>query len=133
MRAKNPNREEQLVMDCLTHQGFSDLKYEPDGNVPPDILLNGSIAIEVRRLNQNISTEEGFEGLEQTEYSVHGLLRSVMDKFPSQPNVNGAFVGYHIKRPLPPLKVLKKEVQAILTAHQSIIQERIEYFIGDNF
>lgn len=133
MSNKNPNREEQLVLDCFTHQGFTDLKYEPDGNIPPDILLNGDIAIEVRRLNQNIPTENGFEGLEQTEYSVHGLLRSVMDKFPAQPNENGAFVGYHIKRPLPPLKELKKEIQEILTAHQSIIQQRKKYYVGDNF
>jgi hypothetical protein len=129
----NPNREEQLVLDCLVNQGYTDLKYEPDGNIPPDILLNGSIAIEVRRLNQNIPKDDGFEGLEQLEYSVHGLLRSIMDKFPSEPEIQSAFVGYHFKRPLPPLDELKKKIQEILINHKSIIHKRKKYLIGDNF
>lgn len=133
MSIKTPNREEQIVMDCLIHQGFTDLKYEPDGNVPPDIVPNGNIAIEVRRLNQNTPTEDGLEGLEQSEYAVHSLMKSLMDKFPLQPGVNGAFVGYHIKRPLLPLKQLKKEVQKILTSHLSIINTRKKYHIGNNF
>jgi len=40
---------ERIVYEYLSSQGFSDVAYEPDGNVPPDFLLNGRIAVEVRR------------------------------------------------------------------------------------
>ena len=39
--------------------------YEPDGNVPPDFAIDGSIAVEVRRLNQNYEEPDGAEGLEE--------------------------------------------------------------------
>ena len=34
----------------LRHLGFTDIVHEPDGNVPPDFVLNGRIAVEVTRL-----------------------------------------------------------------------------------
>ena len=46
-------QEEKWVEEYLTHRGFRDIVYEPDGNVPPDFLIDGKIAIEVRRLNQH--------------------------------------------------------------------------------
>ena len=51
-----PNREEKLVIDNLSHQGYENILFEPDGNLPPDILVDNKIAIEVRRLNQNQKT-----------------------------------------------------------------------------
>ncbi len=44
---------ESLVRDFLLYRGYADIVYEPDGNVPPDFLIDGRIAVEVRRLNQN--------------------------------------------------------------------------------
>jgi len=40
-------QEEKWVEEYLTHRGFRDIVYEPDGNVPPDFLVNGKIANEV--------------------------------------------------------------------------------------
>ena len=34
----------------------------PDGNTPPDFLVNGTIAVEVRRLNQDEIIESGHRG-----------------------------------------------------------------------
>jgi hypothetical protein len=51
--AKSPKIEEKTVIECLKIQGFHHIRYEPDGNIPPDILLYDKIAIEVRRLNEN--------------------------------------------------------------------------------
>ena len=45
---------ERIAYQYLSHQGFSDVAYEPDGNVPPDFLLNGRIAVEVRRLRKEL-------------------------------------------------------------------------------
>ena len=43
------DRSEQVAMKHLLFCGFSTVVYEPDGNVPPDFLVDGSIAVEVRR------------------------------------------------------------------------------------
>ena len=56
---------ENIVFTYLSHQGFTDVVYEPDGNVPPDFLLDGRIAVEVRRLNQNEQMASGSHGLEE--------------------------------------------------------------------
>ncbi len=62
-----PNKEEQIIIDCLVGQGYTKIDYELDGNVPPDILLNDKIAVEVRRLNQNQVSGNEFKGLEQNQ------------------------------------------------------------------
>ena len=33
--------------------GENRINYEPDGNIPPDFLIDNNIAIEVRRLNEH--------------------------------------------------------------------------------
>ena len=58
---------ERIVLAHLTHRGFTDVVYEPDGNIPPDFLVNGSIAIEVRRLNQNYFEGADAQGLGATD------------------------------------------------------------------
>ncbi len=65
------NREESVVRQYLEHVGFQDIKYEPDGNIPPDFLVGGRVAVEVRRLNQHFNTEgKDAETLERLEYSL---------------------------------------------------------------
>jgi len=58
---------EIVVRQHLEHLGFKSIIYEPDGNIPPDFLVEGRIAVEVRRLNQNYVSGSGqLEGLETT-------------------------------------------------------------------
>lgn len=133
MSTKKPNREEQLVLSCLQKQGFDNIVFEPDGNVPPDLLIDNKVAVEVRRLNQNISTENGFEGLEQSKHRVHSILKGIMDTFPGMPNSNGVFVEYHFQRPLPPWNELKKAFKEILTQHVEFSHLAKVYSIGYNF
>lgn len=73
-----PNREEQLIIDCLKIQGFENIQPEPDGNVPPDILLDGNIAIEVRRMNQNKISGQGYVGLENDYYTLQFLIQEII-------------------------------------------------------
>ena len=47
------DESERIASEYLATLGFNDIQYEPDGNVPPDFVLNKTIAVEVRRLNQN--------------------------------------------------------------------------------
>ena len=57
---------ERIAYEFLKYSGYKDIVYEPDGNVPPDFLVNTRIAIEVRRLNQNYCKNGNFKGLEET-------------------------------------------------------------------
>lgn len=56
---------EAAIQRLLAHMGFTDITYEPDGNIPPDFVVNGQIAVEVRRLNQNFDDGLGTRGLEE--------------------------------------------------------------------
>jgi hypothetical protein len=101
---------EKLAEDHLVHLGFERIVYEPDGNNPPDFLVDDRIAVEVRRLNQNELTGSGFRGLEEiripTEERIRGLLVSL------GPAKSGTswFVGYRIKRPIPPWGQVETEL-----------------------
>ncbi len=128
-----PNREEKLVIDCLTVQGFTNIEYEPDGNIPPDILVNDRIAIEVRRLNQNLVIRNGFKGLEQDEFAIYALFQKIMDEDSDSEFTRSAFVCYSYERPLPEKKEIKSEVKRFLIEHKPYIDQRREYEISENF
>ncbi len=128
-----PNREEQIVIDCLIHQGYTEIEFEPDGNIPPDILVDNKIAIEVRRLNQNEIMEEGFNGLEEDEFSVQGIMRKILQESSDETFDKSAFVGYYFNRPIPTKKEIKKYVSEILENHKSIIDEEREYVLNKYF
>ena len=128
-----PNREEKLVIDNLTYQGYEDILFEPDGNVPPDILVDNNIAIEVRRLNQNQKTENGFKGLEQDEFSVHGILRRIMKEVSDENYEKSFFVCYYFNRPIPSKKEIKKFAKEVLENHKSSIDEHRKYEYNEYF
>jgi hypothetical protein len=106
------DRSESLVRDHLQYRGFGQIVYQPDGNIPPDFLVDGRIAVEVRRLNENEVTESGeLRGLEtiriSTERKLYKLLRSL------GPSTSGSswFVGLNLKRPVPRWKHIEPELR----------------------
>jgi len=93
-------QEEKWVEEYLRHQGFKDIVFEPDGNVPPDFLVNGTIAIEVRRLNQHYDDKSGKpEGLEQLAMPLRGRLETLLKTLGPPANGVSWGVSYRIKRP----------------------------------
>lgn len=100
------NESEKAIYEYLTGQGLGTVVYEPDGKVPPDFLVDvdGRIAVEVRRLNQNEETAEGHRGLEEISKPLHALVRKALAAM--GPPVGGTswFVFYSYSRPLPPWK-----------------------------
>jgi hypothetical protein len=47
------NKDERIVAAYLGTLSMGAVVFEPNGKAPADFLLNGRIAIEVRRLNQH--------------------------------------------------------------------------------
>ena len=68
------NESEKSIYEYLTSQGLGAVVYEPDGKVPPDFLVDGRIAVEVRRLNQNEDTALGHRGLEEISKPLDALV-----------------------------------------------------------
>jgi hypothetical protein len=109
---------ERIVYEYLSNQGFSDVAYEPDGNVPPDFLLNGRIAVEVRRLNQNEDTGDGPHGLEETAIPLQAKVRKLLATLGSSNSGESWFVIYSFRRPLPPWDQLANVLRSDLATFQ---------------
>ncbi len=107
------DRSETLARDYLMFRGFQSIVYEPDGNVPPDFIIDGRIAMEVRRLNENERELTTPKGLEEVEIPLLIRLRSMLSSF----GPAGAFswwVALHFKRPVPSWATLEKRIRPFL-------------------
>jgi hypothetical protein len=92
---------ETWVREYLMFRGHQNIIYEPDGNVPPDFLVDGRIAIEVRRLNQHHEDDSGeLDALETLAIPRQERLRRLLDSF-GEPSEGGAswYVYYRFQRP----------------------------------
>jgi hypothetical protein len=124
---------EAVVEKLLVHMGFSQVIYEPDGNVPPDFLADGRIAVEVRRLNQNHDSGNGKRGLEEDAIPLWQKVEKLAMSFgPS--TVESWFVTYDFSRPVKPWKILAPKLKDALLEFQSRpIRESGVIFSQDNF
>lgn len=125
---------EKIVFDYLSHQGFKDVVYEPDGNVPPDFLLDGRIAVEVRRLNQNEQTESGPRGLEEVAKPLWSRMNRLVKSL-GPPIVRASwYVCYRFKRPVPPWKQLEPRLRdALLDFRDGNNHQRTRIDCSDGF
>ena len=108
---------EKLAEIFLRNSGFTDVRYEPDGNVPPDFLADRRVAVEVRRLNQNYDDGrgKGLRGLEETAIPLGQWIRNyLMGLGPGPVNGQSWFVYYRFSRPTPPFKDLKQALDDLL-------------------
>jgi hypothetical protein len=89
---------------------YSDVIHEPDGNVSPDFLVNGTIAIEVRRLNQNYRGQS----LESFEIPLRQRIEKLLAKFGAAQSRQSYFVFFTYWLPLPNWKRLGPLIEAEL-------------------
>lgn len=103
-------REEKITEDYLISSGFKDIIFEPDGNIPPDFSIEGKIAVEVRRLNQNFFAENKANGLEEDRIPLFKLLEVSLKKFDSQYIETSYWISIRFSRPIPNSKVTQKAI-----------------------
>lgn len=96
--------------------------------------MDGRVAVEVRRLNQNEETASGHRGLEETSKPLNTLMRKALASL--GPPTCGAswFVFYTFRRPLPPWRELERMVRRAL---EKIRQEQnlteLEVLVASRF
>ncbi len=129
------DREESIVMEYLKSMGHTDIVYEPDGNIPPDFLINGKIAVEVRRLNQHFrQATKAPEPLESLTFSIIPKIVKILKDFSTYKTESSAFITVQYSRPIRNEPKLLREVKDILTKHLDNIPEVMtEYQISKNF
>jgi hypothetical protein len=110
------DQSERRALEFLKAEGFQNIEYEPDGNVPPDFLVDGHIAVEVRRLNQNVSTEDGFKGLEEDEIPLLNSINKLLHSLGPPGDGGSWFVWVTFKRPLLDWARLKLQIRSSLEA-----------------
>jgi len=116
------NESERAVHHFLTSLQIGEVVYEPDGQVPPDFLVGGRIAVEARRLNENEEIAGSYRGLEVTSKPLHALVTKVLKESGSPPGSHSWFVWYTVRRPLP----LWKELKSLLRSGVRHFRERLD-------
>ncbi len=109
------NREEKITEAYLKSSGFKDVVFEPDGNITPDFLIDGKIAVEVRRLNQHFFTKDEVRGLEEDRLPLFKLLQSSLSEFNSQYKGDTHWVSIRFHRPLEKSPTVKDAIRKALT------------------
>ena len=109
------NREEEVAKKYLEGLGLGELVYEPDGNVPPDFLIGGRIAVEVRRLNQHYLKSGQVRSLEEDTIPLWQSTEKLLEEFGPPKDGRSWFVFFRLKRPLPSWGKLNSLTRACLS------------------
>ena len=107
---------ERSANEYLRYCGFKNPVYEPDGRVPPDFVIEGGIAVEVRRLNQMHNSGVETSGLEQIQRSFAVKVPFLLKDLGPLAAGKSWFVSLSFKRPLPPWRLLRKHLVEQLQA-----------------
>lgn len=110
--------QEQIAEKLLKRMGFESVIYEPDGNVPPDFLADGRVAVEVRRLNQNHDSGDGIRGLEETSIPLWKQVEKLAHSM-GPPGTTSWFLWVRFSRPVKLWKEIKPGLKAALSAFKT--------------
>lgn len=91
---------ERLAERYLRSLKLGRVLYEPQPNAPPDFLVDGRIAVEVRRLNQNHVHGDSYQGLEQGAAAVVRWAQTKLPDYGPALNGEGWWVFFHFRRPM---------------------------------
>ena len=125
---------EKHVMNHLMHRGCTNVVYEPDGNVPPDFLVDGSIAIEVRRLNQHHFDGADTKGLEEVAIPLWHRVKKLITELGPPIGGESWFIFLRFKRPMESWRTLEPRIQKGLQSFmQSATKQKGSVVKGKGF
>ncbi len=126
-------KDEQIVKDYLIENGYPEknITYEPIRNKTPDFLVNGKIAIEVRRLNQNLTVAEKNIGFENSRIPLEKSFSKLLKSYDCNYKDKSYYVMLKFSRPIPDLKILINEIKSHLENFVNNPSDGLkEYFIS---
>lgn len=124
--------EEKMAFEYFQSTGFSNIQFEPDGNTPPDLLINERIAVEVRRLNQFKSISGTYQPLEELSYRLVPRIVNYIKSYQTIPSDRTAFVFIKYSRPLNINNKLFSDIQNVFAHHLNHLDEHTTYEITEN-
>jgi hypothetical protein len=126
------DRTETIAYNHLVFRGFPTPVYEPDGNVPPDFLLEGRIAVEVRRLNENERNASFPKGLEESAIPLLTGMQHLTKSF-GPATAKAWWLELRFRRPFPPWCSLVSTTRALLEkVRDSGTQTSVSLHIDEN-
>lgn len=124
--------EEKIAKRFLEAKGYKKIVFEPDGKIPPDFLIEDSIAIEVRRLNKHVQQKGKKVPIENLEYSLIRKIRKIIESYQVINFENSILVSLNYSRPLVETQSLKSDILSILDIHTNCENEKRIYQVIDN-
>jgi hypothetical protein len=124
--------EEQRSYNFLTSLGHSNIIHEPDGNIPPDLLIDGKIAIEVRRLNQFTVQNGMLVPNENLYFRLIPKLNSILNCIIPENFSNSVWVMVRYERPLKTTPKLFNEINEFFLENAGKVNKEIIYSFGNN-
>ncbi len=106
---------ERVALEHLRFRGFSSVVYEPDGKKPPDFLVDGRIAVEVRRLAQTNGTTGA--DLDESSIPLANGLRGLFASYGASEVTR--FIDARFSRPLPKWPQVRRGARRFLDAVQT--------------
>jgi hypothetical protein len=124
---------ETHVAAYLKTCGFTDIRYEPDGNVPPDFLCDERVAVEVRRLNQHHDDGTGPKGLEELAIPLWQRVRELILSLGPPTRDESWYVFYRFSRPVPKWRLIRLRIERLAAFMKAADPEPFDRKICDGF
>jgi hypothetical protein len=128
------NIDEEIVKRFLENK-FQKVVYEPDGNFPPDFLVDDLIAVEVRRLNQNYEYENGkAKGLEEEWIPLWQKFEKLLLNHGKPITGKSWYIGMDFTRPVEKWEKLAPKIKSILKTIEIDQPREVRlYCVTENF
>lgn len=129
-------REEKRAEEYLKSLNLGEVTFEPHGNVAPDFEIASTIAVEVRRLNQNYENGGKIRGLEEDQIPLIAKIKKLLDRF-KEPHKdveeNSWFLHLAIRhRPLDPWQMLSSRLTEFLEFFYLSDRSQTSYRLSPN-
>ncbi|QDQ24936.1 hypothetical protein FNU76_00450 [Chitinimonas arctica] len=114
MKNQKLDESEKKVLEHLVQLGYAeaDIIHEPDGNTTPDFLINGEIAIEVRRLSQiDLKLKKGLEELTIPRVQ---SIEKILAKLGCPVKGESWFVHLNFTGRIKSMKTLRPKIKSVL-------------------
>lgn len=128
MTRTRENEDEHLAEEWLKQQGHVCIERPSDD--PPDFVVDGKYAVEVRRMNPIIEINGQTRGEEELRIPLERAIKKVLDEFGPPENGKGWYVSCEFdysRLSLPKTRVVQQQVREALQSFREEVPELVQY------